>query len=232
MPNNKPKLLDLFCKAGGAGFGYNLAGFCVVGVDIEFQKNYPFEFHQSDALEYLKEHWTEFDIIHASPPCQRFSSMTNGRWKDRLDEHPDLIEPIRNLLIKTGKPYIIENVVGAPLINPTMLCGSMFNLKVRKHRLFETSFRVEQLECSHKLQGKVVGVYGHAGGKSNRDGIQFSSTQSWRDAMGIQWMSGNELSQAIPPAYTEYIGKEFLNGQSYSSENIEQLLTGKERISV
>lgn len=233
------KLLDLFCKAGGAGYGYYLAGFEVTGVDIEFQKKYPFTFYQSDALEFLEKHWKEYDIIHASPPCQKFSAMTNGRWKDRLDNHPDLIEPVRKLLIETGKPYIIENVVGAPLINPVKLCGSMFDLQtkhgsqLRRHRLFETNFKVSQPNCKHN-KGSVIGVYGggqnparkipatigiygHAGGSSNRDGIAMFGTQDRRDAMGIDWMNGDELSQAIPPAYTKYVGKEFLNGYKGSA---------------
>lgn len=201
------KLLDLFCGAGGAGMGYNRAGFEVIGIDIKPQPHYPFKFIQADAIEYLKEHWTEFDATHSSPPCQRNSAMTKGLWKDRLENHPDLITPIRKLLTETNKPYIIENVVGAKLINPVVLCGSMFNLGVRRHRLFETSFEMIQPKCDHKKQGKVVGVYGHAGGSSKRDGIKFNGVQSWKDAMKIDWMNGNELAQSIPPAYTEYIGK-------------------------
>jgi len=224
------RLLDLYCKAGGAGMGYHRAGWEVVGVDIEPQPHYPFEFHQSDALVYLAEHWKEFDAIHASPPCQRYSSMTNGRWKDRVNTHPDLVEPTRELLKRTGLPYIIENVVGAPLINPTMLCGSMFGLQSKagnplyRHRLFETSFAAGLTPpCQHSKASAIgvygggqnpsrrktlpaVAVYGHSGGTSKRGDATFG-IDARREAMGIDWMTGDELSQAIPPAYTEYIAQ-------------------------
>lgn len=208
--SHKRKLLDLYCKAGGAAVGYACSpgdGFEIVGVDIAPQKNYPFQFIQSDAIEFLEKHWKEFDVIHASPPCQRNSTMTKGLWKDRLNTHPELIAPTREILVKSGKPYIIENVPTAPLINPITLCGSMFRLKVRRHRLFETNFHVEQPKCDHKSQGKVVAVYGHPGGSSKRDGIKFGGVDTWKDAMDIHWMTGAELAEAIPPAYTEYIGK-------------------------
>lgn len=227
-----PRLLDLFCCAGGAGMGYHRAGFEVVGVDIKPQPHYPFEFHQADALEYLREHGHEFDAIHASPPCQRYSAMTNGRWQDRIENHPDLIEPVRKLLKIFGKPYIIENVPGAPLINPVLLCGTMFGLQtkhgsqLRRHRYFETNFPVGLTPaCQHNKASVIgvygggqnpnrkripatVGVYGHAGGTSERDGLIQFGTQDRRDAMGIDWMVGKELSESIPPAYTEWIGKQ------------------------
>lgn len=232
------RLLDLFCGAGGAAMGYHRAGFEVVGVDIKPQPHYPFEFHQADAIEYLAEHGCEFDVIHASPPCQAFSAMTNGRWQDRLKNHPDLIDPTRKLLCKIGRPYIIENVIGAPLIDPIMLCGTMFALEtkaksqLRRHRLFECSFSPNSLlpPCNHRNNASVIGVYGggqhpqrrripstigvygHAGGSSKRDYLDFScfTTKDRRDAMGIDWMTGNELSQAIPPAYTEFIGRQLM----------------------
>lgn len=241
-----PKLLDLYCGAGGAGEGYHQAGFEVTGVDIVDQPNYPHEFIKADALQYLAEHGHEYDAIHSSPPCQCHSVMTKGRWKDRLENHVNMIPATRILLKHIGKPYIIENVYGAKdhLINPIMLCGSMFNLEtkcgsqLRRHRLFECSFDVWNVPlCNHK-KGSVIGVYGggqhpgrryhkdkdgnlitphkvfpatigvygNSGGSSNRDGIQMFSTQDRRDAMGIQWMTGKELSQAIPPAYTKFIG--------------------------
>ena len=230
MTEVKPKLLDLFCGAGGAAMGYHRAGFEVVGVDIKPQPHYPFEFHQADALEFPLE---GYDAYHASPPCQRFSVMTNGRWKDRVSNHPDFIKPIRELLITTGKPYVIENVPGAKaeLLNPIMLCGTMFNLQttegsqLRRHRYFETSWLWSDFlpQCKHN-KGSAIGVYGggqhplrrvpatigvwgHAGGSSNRDGLVQFGTDARREAMGIDWMTGNELSEAIPPAYTEYIGK-------------------------
>jgi DNA (cytosine-5)-methyltransferase 1 len=217
--------------------GYNRAGFDVVGVDINPQPRYPFAFVQGDALEYLSEHGAEFDAIHASPPCQLYSTMTKGRWKDR--EHPDLIKPVRDLLIASGKPYVIENVEGAreKLINPIMLCGTMFGLQtkhgsqLRRHRYFECSkFFILTTTCQHN-SGSVIGVYGggqnparkrpntigvwgHAGGSSNRDGLIQFGTQDRRDAMGIDWMSGDELSEAIPPAYTEFIGHYLLQSEA------------------
>jgi DNA (cytosine-5)-methyltransferase 1 len=226
----KPRLLDLFCGAGGAAMGYSRAGFDVVGVDIEPQKHYPFEFICGDALEYLgwlADHGRarEFDAIHASPPCQAFSSL-KSMWNAK--EHPDLVGPTRDGLVLAGRPYVIENVVGAPLVAPFMLCGTMFGLGVgaaelRRHRLFEASFPVGlQTPCAHGLRRQVigvygghgrdrrrtVGVYGNAGGHSKRDrGIQEYSTVERREAMGIDWMTGAELSQAIPPAYTEWIGR-------------------------
>jgi DNA (cytosine-5)-methyltransferase 1 len=199
------KLLDLFCKAGGAGMGYHRAGYNVTGVDIEPQPRYPFKFIQADAVEYLREHWQDYDAFHASPPCQKNSTMTKGLWKDRLASHPEFIAPIRDILKLTGKPYVIENVPTAPLINPTILCGSMFGLGVRRHRLFEISFMVITPACNHAAQSHVVAVYGHSGGSSKRDGLKFGGVDTWREAMRIDWMTGAELAEAIPPAYTEYI---------------------------
>ncbi len=205
----KPRLLDLFCGAGGAAMGYHRAGFEVVGVDIKPQPHYPFEFHQADALTYPLE---GFDAYHASPPCQRYSTMTK-KW-GRQGEHPGLVEPIRDRLSETDRHFVIENVVGAPLRNPLMLCGSMFRLgtidtryQLRRHRLFETSFVwiFPPASCSH--QGLALPVYGHAGGSSKRDGLKFPGVAAWREGMGIDWMSQAELAESIPPAYTEYIGK-------------------------
>jgi DNA (cytosine-5)-methyltransferase 1 len=210
--------------------GYHQAGFEVVGVDINPQPRYPFEFHQGDALEYARLHGHEFDAIHASPPCQKFSAMTKGRWQDR--EHPDLIEPTRDLLIALGKPFIIENVPGAPLHNPVMLCGSMFQLRsacgaeLRRHRYFELSFSIGLVPpCQHGAgsaigvygggqnpnRKRVIGVYGGHGRDRRRvENTQDFSVEARREAMGIDWMTGAELSQAIPPAYTKFIGEQLL----------------------
>lgn len=205
------EILDLYCKAGGAGAGLSMDGTNnITGIDKEPQPRYPYKFIRCDALEFLEKHGHEFDYIHASPPCQRDSVMTKGLWKDRIPNHPALIAPTRELLIKTGKPYDIENVPGAPLINPIILCGSMFGLGVRRHRLFETSFPILQPSCQHKEQGRVVGVYGHAGGSSKRDGIKFPGVDAWKTAMEIDWMVVDELAEAIPPAYTRYIFEQFL----------------------
>ena len=234
--NKRPMLLDLFCGAGGAAMGYYRAGFDIVGVDIKPQPHFPFRFIQADALEYLAEHGREFDVIHASPPCQAFSVMRRGRWQDR--KHPDLLTPTRDSLDRIGKPYVIENVVGAPLINPVMLCGTLFGLQtkagsqLRRNRLFEIHppLLVMTPQCLHATESSVIGVYGggqhpqrrkypstigvfgHAGGTSKRDypDMDCFSTNDRRDAMGIDWMTGKELSQAIPPAYTEFIGKKMM----------------------
>lgn len=202
------KLLDLFCGAGGAAMGYYRAGFEVVGVDIKPQKHFPFEFHQADAFDYLREHGHEFDVIHASPPCQAYSTMTK-KWGRSL-EHPDLVDVVR-VEIKTLCPiYIIENVAGSPLNNPVMLCGSSFQLGVRRHRYFEMSHAPALYPvCQHTK--RALAVYGHPGGSSKRDpNALFGSTRDWKAAMGIDWMDATELAQAIPPAYTEYIGKQLL----------------------
>lgn len=197
----KLKALDLFCKAGGASMGLHQAGFDVTGVDIEPQPRYPFKFIQGDALTFPLE---GYDFIWASPRCQKFSTMTM-RW-GRSDQHPDQITPIRERLQSFGVPFTIENVPGAPLLNPITLCGSMFSLPLRRHRKFESSFAItHDLRCSH--DGPVVGVYGHAGGSSRRDGLSFGGVQTWKDAMQIDWMVGDELAQAIPPSYSKYIGE-------------------------
>lgn len=215
MKKTKIRVADVFCKAGGASWGYALAlgskyskyEWEIVGVDKFPQKNYPFKFIQQDAIEFLQDNWKKYDFFHTSPPCQKNSVMTKGLWKDRLDSHPELISPTRDILVSVGKPYVIENVPTAPLRNPVILCGSMFGLKVRKHRLFESNFHIDQPECRHKEQGKVVAVYGHSGGSSKRDGIKFGGVDTWKEAMGIHWMTGAEMAEAIPPLYTEYVGK-------------------------
>lgn len=212
-----PILLDLFCKAGGAGKGYADAGFEVVGIDRDPQPRYPFEFIRADVFEFLRwwrllgRRQRPFDAIHASPPCQAFSSMRT-RWSDR--EHPELIGPVRARLRASGLPFVIENVEGAPLHAPTTLCGSMFGLEVRRHRLFECSLPVTQPDCDHVGQGPVVGVYGNTGAGGNR-GLErrrgrTNGVADWRRAMGIDWMTAAELTQAIPPVYTEYIGRQLI----------------------
>ena len=204
----KPRLLDLFCGAGGAGMGYHRAGFEVVGVDLNPQPHYPFEFHQADAIRYAAEHWREFDAVHASPPCQAHS-RASSRW-DRA--HLDLIPATRGFLEVAGLPYVIENVPGAPLRADFSLCGCMFDLPgLRRERWFETSWSgvVMRPPCHHT--GRTITVAGHPGGSSTRDGDSgFGSKAEWQRAMGIDWMTADELAQAIPPAYTEHIGRQLI----------------------
>jgi DNA (cytosine-5)-methyltransferase 1 len=201
------RLLDLYCGAGGAAEGYRRAGFDqIVGVDIKKKRTYPFELVVQDALDYLDElirSGHDFDAVHASPPCQRYSAMTN-RWNPA--SHPDLVGPTRDRLQKLGIPYIIENVVGAPLLNPTMLCGTMFGLGVWRHRLFESPDQIfAPGPCAHT--GSPVGVYGHSGGSGSRRSDERPLQSEWNEAMGIDWMSTRDLAGAIPPAYTEWIGR-------------------------
>jgi DNA (cytosine-5)-methyltransferase 1 len=201
------RLLDLFCGAGGASVGYWRAGFRdIIGVDIMPQPNYPrrFAFVQADALQFLAEYGYEFDAIHASPPCQAYAQLNHPV---RKAGHPQLIEPCRALLKRLNKPYIIENVPSAPLYNPVRLCGQMFGLGVIRHRYFESNLLLFQPPHAPHL-GSVAGkdfvtVAGNGGDGSNR-------FRDWCRAMGIYWMTKNELREAIPPAYTEYLGRQLL----------------------
>ncbi len=210
----KPRLLDLFCGAGGAGMGYYRAGFEVVGVDIAPQPHYPFEFHQADALTFPLD---GFDFVHASPPCQDYVQWNNlnaERYGSRV-EHPRLIAPTRELLQSAGLPYVIENVVGSELEQPTMLCGSMFGLGVRRHRLFESNMLLMRSPgCRHTRD--EVAVYGKLDGRriwTRVDGSEVRAPKTLEQAsasMGIDWMTWDELREAIPPAYTEFIGGQLL----------------------
>lgn len=204
------RVLDLFCGAGGASMGYHRAGFEVVGVDIKPQPDYPFTFIQADALEEGMSLAPLFDLIHASPPCQAFSITGNlARAQGKEQSTVDLLTPLRPLLEATGLPYVIENVKGAPLRDPMVLCGSMFGLKVRRHRLFESNLLLQPPgPCRHKEQGKPVGVY-----HTLNDSIPFGGTtartlEEGQEAMGIDWMPWKSLKEAIPPAYTEWIGQQ------------------------
>jgi DNA (cytosine-5)-methyltransferase 1 len=203
------KMLDLFCGAGGAGMGYHRAGFEVIGVDIKPQPHYPFTFIQGDALEYCREHGHEYDAIHASPPCQRYSTCTPMAYRGN---HPDLIAPMRDILIQSGKPYIIENVPNARklLINPIKLCGSAFNLPIRRHRYFEIvpNQFILQTPCDHTRE--IIYVSGSTGSsKSTFHRFDYTVAER-RGAMKTPWMTDTELDEAIPPAYTEFIGRELM----------------------
>ena len=203
------RVLDLFCGAGGAAKGLHRAwpDAEIIGIDVAPQKRYPFRFVQCDWHEGLRNFQEWASYLWFSPKCQNHSTMTK-RW-NRSHLHENQIPAVRDAARASGKPYTIENVPQAPLENPIVLCGSMFSLGVRRHRHFECSFPVIAPECRHDLQKQVVGVYGHAGGTSKRDGLAFKGTDSWKEAMEIDWMVGNELAQAIPPAYSEYIARQW-----------------------
>jgi DNA (cytosine-5)-methyltransferase 1 len=203
------KVLDLFCGAGGASMGYHRAGFKVTGVDIKHGKRYPFKYLRLNVMELQPSDLAEYDLIHASPPCQTHSITRNlriaqGKQTDKLD----LIEPTRALLQASGKPYVIENVPGAPLFKPILLCGSAFDLKVRRHRLFESNLELKGTVCDHKKQGRPVGVYGSMRDEIPSGGKTAESIEQAREAMGIDWMIWGELVEAIPPVYTEYLGRQ------------------------
>lgn len=202
---DRPRLLDLFCGAGGAAVGYHRAGFDVVGVDIRPQPNYPFRFMQGDALTWLwsdSPNYWKFDAIHASPPCQHYANVT--AWRGNQNDHPDLIGPTRELLEQTGLPWVIENVGEAPLEHPFMLCGTALGLRVRRHRYFETNW-IDYTEsfgwsepCRHRHDD-----YAFDHGAKQPESI-------YRDAMGVEWMTVEESREAIPPAYTEFVGHQLL----------------------
>ena len=232
----RPRLLDLFCGAGGAAMGYHRAGFDVVGVDIKPQPRYPFEFYQADALEFLARYRSQadhfFHAVHASPPCQVFTAMgtmPNARC------HDDLLTPTRALLKVIGLPWVIENVPGSPIdVRPPdlfgypgaiMLCGTMFRLhtdeyELQRHRWFEASTPIAQPPCRHSYR-LTVGFYGdHARIRSRLPGhkdrgsdiVGSAKKLALVDAlMDINWMTWSEANQAIPPAYTEHIGLQLLD---------------------
>ncbi len=221
----KPRLLDLFCGAGGCSVGYAQAGFDVVGVDIDPQPNYPFEFVQADALEFLEGLIVygvgsapySFDAIHASPPCQAYTSLKSVRSEY---DYPDLLGPTRKLLNQTGLPYVIENVPGSPIVGSLMLCGSSFGLGsdgryLRRHRYFELNWPLHTLvpPCDHRRKGAIL-VAGHTSVTTHKPNGQMRSYQGNKDeraeAMGIDWMTTGEIAEAIPPAYTEFIGAQLL----------------------
>lgn len=202
------RLLDLFCGAGGAGMGYHQAGFEVVGVDVNPQPRYPFGFLQMDALALDMRFIRTFDAVHASPPCQRYSGA--AKLHGNATGHPDLIGPARNALEQSGLPFVIENVEGAPIRRDVMLCGTMLGLRIVKHRYFECSFPVFDLlpACDHR------DVYDpwHGPGRT---------AEKFRQAQGTPWipMAGGasrkegrtgDLFNAIPPAYTRFIGAQLI----------------------
>ena len=189
MTTDRPRLLDLFCGAGGAAMGYHRAGFDVTGVDIRPQPHYPFDFVQREVLSLNR--FDGFDVIHASPPCQQFSQMSKCR-PGLAATYPNLITSTRELLIASGLPYVIENVVGAPLHNPIMVCGSGLGMTLQRHRLFESNVPLWSVPCAHG-QNRWNPAYGHA---TNRKRRRVPVIGEWRiaeplqrEAMGIDWMT-------------------------------------------
>lgn len=233
------RILDLYCGAGGAGMGYSRAGFEVVGVDINDQPNYPFSFIRDDAIEFLKaminegvcwdgEQWLsldDFDAIHASPPCQSSSALTKGTNYGKF-EYPDYIEDTRDLLLQTGKPWIIENVQGSTLRRDMTLCGEMFGLAVIRHRYFELGNWTSSAPTHIKHRGRVAGmrhgvwytgpyfaVYGDGGGKG--------TVKQWQDAMEMPWTNvRKEIAEAIPPKFSEYIGQQLMVHLKNERDNV------------
>lgn len=219
----KPLLLDLFCGAGGCAVGYHRAGFDVVGVDNRPQPRFPFEFVQADALEYVAEHGHKFAAIHASPPCQAHVKGLGAlnSMRGRPTRHQDLIPQTRRAIERFRKPYVIENVEGAPLLTTIRPCGTTFGLPIRRHRLFESNVFLFDARCEHQRfkekrfyssfgqkraepvrnTSVVVQVYGNPSNAAKAE---------WGPAMGIDWMNWRELAQAIPPAYTRYIGRQLM----------------------
>lgn len=220
----RPRLLDLFAGAGGASVGYERAGFDVVGVDNRPQPHYLFGFVQADALDYLAAHGHKYDVIHASPPCQRW---THGNVAgDQAGKHPDLITPTRALLLATGLPYVIENVPRAPLIDPIVLCGTMFGLRtvdddgtvlhLQRHRLFESNMTLDPPPHVHPSGAQWAGAYGGARRDKHearhvRKGGYVPPEHILRPLLDIDWMTETEMFQAIPPAYTQHIGAQLLD---------------------
>lgn len=207
----KPRLLDLFCGAGGAAMGYHRAGFEVVGVDMKPQPRFPFEFHQGDAMTYPL---CGYQAIHASPPCQSYSAAL----KHLAIPKPMLVDAVRERLSEFGAPWVIENVVGAPIAGaPTlfgdhgcMLCGSCFGMRIHRHRLFATSFSVVAPDCYH---GTRHALNPHRAEGRERIYAEFGRgdpEKVWAKDMGVEWMSRHEAREAIPPAYTEWIGRQLM----------------------
>lgn len=224
----RPVLLDAFCGAGGAAKGYQRAGFDVIGVDINPQPRYVGDFVQGDALEFIANFGSLFDAIHASPPCQAYS-ITKKIWaRTREKEHPDLLAITRDALVRTGRPFVIENVPLAPMRADLILCGTMFGLgwngyQLFRHRLFESGggFNLSPFPpatCGH--QATPISVFGHGGefrigerrmeGGSMRKKALRVPMAAACESMGIDWMKRSELVESIPPAYTEFIGKQLM----------------------
>ena len=224
---SKPRLLDLFCGAGGAAMGYSRAGFEVVGVDIEPQPHYPFEFIQCDALNFLLDIWedeegrgAQFDAVHASPPCHDHTTLSPKR-----DGTANLLCETIELLKQIGLPWVCENVVGKSVKMDGWyftLCGSQFGMQVRRHRRFGASFMVMPMRCAHSLQGRPYTITGNGGGYIEYAHSLKPDKEDFWKFMNMPWMEGKDqygVTQALPPDYTEFIGAQLLQhlGQPLSS---------------
>lgn len=223
----RPRLLDAFCCSGAASVGYDRAGFDVVGVDIELQENYPYDGYCGDAIEFIYRYGREFDAIHASPPCQASTALTTGtnakKNTSKGVQHPQLIPATRAALEATGRPFVIENVAGAPIRKDLRLCGEMFGLGVIRHRFFECEGwtpiplphrphrgRVRGWRHGQYFDGPYLAVHGEGGGKG--------SVAEWQQAMGITHTDvRREIAEAIPAAYTEFIGHQLLSTLGFAS---------------
>ncbi len=217
-----PRLLDLFCCQGGASAGYAEAGFEVVGIDIDPQPRYPYAFEQADAIAVLDELvqnggelvlYGRFDAVHASPPCQAHSNAQKIRGR----EHPELIGPVRELLIASGLPYVIENVPGAPLLDPVELCGAMFGLHTYRHRLFESNVTLTAPERHERHVRSVKmgrplqeGDWYHAVGNFSGGPEDERKVNYVKRDMGVPWMTRDGINQCIPPVYAEHVGRQIL----------------------
>lgn len=234
----KPRLLDLFCGGFGAGWGYVRAGYDVTGVDFVKRRQRPqgVTFLEADCLDVLRDvgFLRTFDLVHASPPCKVHTSLAHmAKAQGHEPIHPDLLAPTRDALNEAGVPWIIENVEGAPMTPHVMLCGSMFGLQVdidgtswwlKRHRLFEFGFWGNhgmgmQPADIHPRRGRPLGIYGQEQGQvmpsaPGRLGAQVANIDQARSLMDIPWMSWRAITQAIPPAYTEYLGREFIEQRS------------------
>ncbi|MEV7881756.1 DNA cytosine methyltransferase [Streptomyces microflavus] len=210
MINNRLRVLDLFCCQGGAAMGYHRAGFDVTGIDLAPQPRYPFRFIQADAIDYVREHGAEFDFIHASPPCQRYSRAQKIQHRD----HPDLIAPTRAALEATGRPWVIENVEEAhrELRNPVTLCAAAFGMRTYRHRLFETGGTFTFTPPRHPAHWAPLTKMGRprAAGHFAHYVGNFSGVQEARTDMGVPWMNRDGIRECIPPAYTHHIATALL----------------------
>lgn len=217
----RPLMLDLFCGEGGAGMGYNLAGFDVIGVDNQIKRHYPFKFFRCDAIAFAYKFGYLFDFIHASPPCKLATTLAAFSDPSHVDLIPSTVKCLRSL----DKPYVIENVPGAKLPSPVIvLCGSSFKLFVQRHRLFSSNMSLNAPPCDHdwwkanspgfyhlcsqtgttvSKRSLIVSIHGSPGGKGGAD--------LWREVMQMPWATGAGISQAIPPAYTKYLGEQVLD---------------------